>query len=72
MNYQQRIREIRIMRNQSIGTIAKVICLSTEEYEAVERGERELYAHELLLMKQYYGISADELIGLQTTAESDD
>lgn len=65
VSYQQRIQEVRIRHKQSIESVAKAIHLSTEEYEAVEKGERELYAHELLLMKRYYGMSADDLLGLR-------
>lgn len=64
MNYQRRIKEVREKRGLTEDEVGKVVHLSREEYKKIETGERELLAEELFLLKRYYRVSADYLVGL--------
>lgn len=64
MEYTERLRQIREEWNLSYAEVGHVIHRSAEEYEQMERGEIDMFAEELLLLKWYYRVSADYLMGI--------
>lgn len=64
MDYRRRLREIREDRDLTQAEIGQVIHKSQQGYSHIENGRAELRIEDLVLLCQYYQVSADYLIGL--------
>lgn len=58
------MRRERIRQGLSVDEAARAILIPTSELAAIERGEREIYASELVRMSRLYGCSPDFLLGM--------
>ena len=63
MDYRRRLREIREDRDLTQAEIGQVIHKSQQGYSHIENGRAELRIEDLVLLCQYYQVSADYLIG---------
>jgi len=64
VDYRRRLREIREDRDLTQAEIGQVIHKSQQGYSHIENGRAELRIEDLVLLCQYYQVSADYLIGL--------
>lgn len=64
MNYRERIKGIREDFDLTQTQIGKLLNKSQQGYNHIETGRAELKIEDLVLLCQYYNISADYLIGL--------
>lgn len=63
MDYRQRLREVREDRDYSQEEIGKLIHKSQQGYSHIENGRAELKIEDLKVLCDFYGLSADYLIG---------
>ena len=61
--YIKRIRDLREDNDLTQSEIAKILGTSQTMYARYERGSNELPAHHLILLCDYYKVSADYLLG---------
>lgn len=62
MDYRRRLREIREDRDLTQKQIAKVIQKSQQGYSHIENGRAELKIEDLILLCDFYQLSADYVI----------
>lgn len=67
MNYQRRLRDLREDHDKTQQDIADVLGTSQTMYARYERGANELPLRHLLKLAEYYGVSADYLLGRTDT-----
>lgn len=70
MDYRNRIRSVREDRNLTQAQLGKILHKSQQGYNHIEAGRAELKIDDLILLCQYYDLSADYLIGLSNTPKS--
>lgn len=63
MNYIKRIRDLREDNDKTQQQIADVLGTSQTMYARYERGANELPIRHLLKLCEYYGVSADYILG---------
>ena len=63
-DYAQRIRDLRIDHDKSQLQIAAVLGTSKNQVGKYERGEQEMPIKHLVTLCNYYGVSADYILGL--------
>lgn len=63
MTYQRRLRDLREDHDKTQQDIADVLGTSQTMYARYERGANELPLRHLLTLADYYGVSADYLLG---------
>lgn len=63
MKYIKRMRDLREDADKTQAEIAAVLHTSQTMYARYERGANELPIHHLLTLCDYYGITADYLLG---------
>lgn len=63
MDYIKRIRDLREDRDKTQQQIAEVLGTSQTMYARYERGANELPIRHLLKLCDYYGVSADYILG---------
>jgi transcriptional regulator with XRE-family HTH domain len=63
MNYQRRIRDLREDHDKTQEQIANVLGTSQTMYARYERGANELPIRHLIRLADYYGVSADYILG---------
>ena len=63
MRYVKRIRDLREDHDKTQQEIADVLGTSQTMYARYERGANELPIHHLLKLCDYYGVSADYILG---------
>ena len=63
MTYQRRLRDLREDHDKTQQEIADVLGTSQTMYARYERGANELPLRHLLTLADYYGVSADYLLG---------
>ena len=63
LDYRRRLREIREDRDLTQAQVAKVLHKSQQGYSHIENGRAELKIDDLILLCNYYGLSADYIIG---------
>ncbi len=63
MLYLQRLRDLREDHDLQQADIAKLLYTTQAQYSRYERGERELPIHHLMTLADYYGVSADYILG---------
>ena len=59
-----RIRDLREDRDLSQAQIAKVIQTTQQQYSKIETGKADISGEKLILLAEFYNISADYLLGL--------
>jgi transcriptional regulator with XRE-family HTH domain len=64
MTYVKRIRDLREDHDKTQQDIADVLGTSQTMYARYERGANEMPIHHLITLCEYYGVSADYLLGL--------
>ncbi len=64
MDYRQRLREVREDRDLTQAKVGAVINKSQQGYGHIEDGRAELKIDDLKKLCEFYGLSADYLIGL--------
>lgn len=64
LGYIKRIRDLREDHDKTQHEIANVLGTSQTMYARYERGANEMPIHHLLTLCQYYGVSADYILGL--------
>jgi len=64
MDYRQRLREIREDRDLSQADVGRLLHKSQQGYSHIENGRAELKIEDLIVLCQYYHLSADYVIGL--------
>ena len=62
--YQRRLRDLREDHDKTQQDIADILGTSQTMYARYERGANELPLRHLLKLADYYGVSADYLLGL--------
>ena len=61
--YQRRLRDLREDHDKTQQDIADILGTSQTMYARYERGANELPLRHLLTLAEYYGVSADYLLG---------
>ena len=64
MEYYERIRELRVDVDLTQTQIAKILDTSQSYYSEYELGKRPLPVNHLITLCNYYGVSADYILGL--------
>ena len=62
-SYQRRLRDLREDHDKTQQDIADILGTSQTMYARYERGANELPLRHLLTLAEYYGVSADYLLG---------
>ena len=65
--YQRRLRDLREDHDKTQQDIADILGTSQTMYARYERGANELPPRHLLKLADYYGVSADYLLGRSNT-----
>lgn len=65
MMYIKRIRDLREDHDKTQTEIAEVLGTSQTMYARYERGANELPIHHLIKLCEYYGVSADFILGIE-------
>lgn len=65
--YQRRLRDLREDHDKTQQDIADILGTSQTMYAGYERGANELPLRHLLKLADYYGVSADYLLGRSNT-----
>lgn len=65
--YQRRLRDLREDHDKTQQDIADILDTSQTMYARYERGANELPLRHLLKLADYYGVSADYLLGRSNT-----
>lgn len=63
MDYVKRIRDLREDNDKTQQEIANILNTSQTMYARYERGANELPIHHLIKLADYYGVSADYILG---------
>ena len=64
-----RIREIRMLCKYSQEDIAEILQTTQQQYSKYETGGNEIPVRHIITLCQFYGISADWLLGLKDSME---
>lgn len=59
-----RIRDLREDHNLSQAEIAKVLKTTQQQYSKIETGKADISGEKLILLSQFYKVSADYILGL--------
>ena len=62
--YAQRLRDLRIDHDKSQAQIAEILGSTKNQVGKYERGEQEMPIKHLIALCNYYGVSADYILGL--------
>jgi len=65
MRYIKRIRDLREDHDKTQVEIAEILGTSQTMYARYERGANELPIHHLITLCEYYGVSADYILGFE-------
>lgn len=63
-DYAQRLRDLRIDHDLTQAQLASILSTSKNQVGKYERGEQEMPIKHLLKLCEYYGVSADYVLGL--------
>lgn len=63
MNYRERMRSLREDRDLTQAQVAKILQKSQQGYNHIEIGRAELKIDDLIHLCDFYGVTADYLIG---------
>ena len=67
MNYQQRIKDLRIDKDLKQEDIAKILGTTQQYYGQYEIGKRPLTIEHLITLCKYYNVSSDYVLGFTDT-----
>ena len=70
MDYRERMRALREDRDLTQADLAAVLHKSQQGYSHIENGRAELKIADLILLCQFYDVSADYIIGLTNEPRS--
>lgn len=70
MDYRTRLRNIREDRDLTQAQVGKLLNKSQQGYNHIEAGRAELKIDDLILLCQFYDLSADYMIGLSNYPKS--
>lgn len=59
-----RIKDLREDRDLTQADIAKIIKTTQQQYSKIEAGKSDISGEKLVLLAQYYNVSADYILGL--------
>ncbi len=62
-----RLRDVREDSDKTQADIARVLHITTQQYQLYESGKREMPMHHFIALAKYYNVSLDYLAGLTTT-----
>lgn len=62
-----RIRDLREDRDLSQAQIASVLKTSQQQYSKIENGRSDISGEKLMLLAEFYNVSADYILGLIKT-----
>lgn len=65
MNYQQKLKAIRQMKNYQQKDMAEVLNISQQQYSLIETGKRELHIDQLKKVCEHFKISADYILDIK-------
>lgn len=63
MNYRERLRSLREDRDLTQAEVGRIINKSQQGYNHIETGRAELKIEDLIKLCDFYGVTADYLIG---------
>lgn len=63
-----RLRELREDRDLSQAEVAKILHTTQQQYSKIETGKADMSCEKLVLLAQYYKLSADYILGLSDDA----
>ena len=69
MDYNKRLRELRIKNGYTQQQIAFILHTRQEQYSKYENGQNEIPVRHVITLCKFYGISADWLLGLKEDME---
>ncbi len=64
MDYTTKIKNLRIDHDKTQADIAKILGTTKNQVGKYERGEQDMNIRHLVTLCQYYGVSADYILGL--------
>ena len=64
MNYQEKLRKVREEHRISEEQIAYLLSRSLQSYRNIEKGKTKLKIQELVMLADFYKVTADHLLGL--------
>lgn len=64
MEYYEKLQAIRIDRDEKQETIAAILNTTKQQISKYETGKQEMTVSKLKMLCQYYGVSADYILGL--------
>lgn len=70
MNYRERMRGLREDRDLTQAEVGELLQKSQQGYSHIENGRAELKIDDLVLLCQFYDVSADYIIGLTNEPRS--
>lgn len=70
MDYRERIRGLREDRDLTQSEVGELLQKSQQGYSHIENGRAELKIDDLILLCQFYDVSADYIIGLTNEPRS--
>ena len=65
MNYQQKLKTIRQMKNYNQKDMAEVLKITQQQYSLIETGKRELHIDQLKEICEHFKISADYILDIK-------
>ncbi|MDY3618428.1 helix-turn-helix domain-containing protein [Agathobaculum sp.] len=63
--YYKRLRDLREDKDLTQKQISQYLGITQPQYQLYESGKREIPAHFIVLLSEYYKVSTDYLLGLQ-------
>lgn len=69
--FAERLRQLRLRRSESLHTTAEAVGVTAQSLSLYEKGQRTINIDLLKRLAEYFGVSADYLIGLSDTAALD-
>ena len=63
MNYRERMKNLREDRDLTQEEVGRILHKSQQGYNHIETGRAELKIEDLIILCDFYGVSADYLIG---------
>lgn len=69
--FAERLRQLRLRRSESLHTTAEALGVTAQSLSLYEKGQRTINIDLLKKIAEYFGVSADYLIGLSDTAAID-
>lgn len=69
MDYRERLKSIREDRDYTQAQIAKLLHKSQQGYSHIETGRAELKIEDLIVLCEFYQLSADYIIGISDTPQ---